>query len=212
MEAKQIDQVEHATTTDGNGRDNPDKGADSMSVKEAAALFGVSERTVQRYVRKLGLRVEHVYTIRGRQLRLDQDALDRIAGYLSERLAAIPSPVAERRQGVAGVSDSENGAETRVPSNGAPGVGQGGGQGVALPALPNAALAQLRDTIRAAVVDGMTDALQRHQLAQDGGAGDRSRTALRWLEGAAYAVLIAVLSGCGWAAWSILQRAQDLVR
>ena len=165
MDQLTLDQMEHATTTDGNGRDNPDKGADSMSVKEAAALFGVSERTVQRYVRKLSLPVEHVYTIRGRQLQLNQDALDRIAGYLSERLAAIPSPAAEQRQAVARVSDSENGAETRVPSNGQPGVGQGVRQGVE----QDRALAPLGEGIsakdlRALLVDAFTEALQTAQL------------------------------------------------
>lgn len=176
---------------------------DSLTIADAARILGRSPRTVHRHVRRLGIKVEHVYQLRGRQARIKRADVDRIAQDLADMVSAMMP-----REGA--VSDTGNDAVSG---------GNGHGAGVVsdtappleahLLSLPDAALERLKATLRQAVAQGVLDALreQPHWLP-----APRASRGLQWLQATAYAFLLGILGFCGWAAWSMLERAQDLVR
>ena len=193
--------------------------AEPISLQDAAGRLGISDRSVRRYIQRLGIRPEYTFTVMGRRLRIEPEDLNRIAAELSARCRAGVN--------VGQVADSPSGDPIEGSGQGPAKVSASRPEGAAgLPALPDAALERLGDVIRQAVAQGVQDGLRQAKrlaldagaggtagtAAQDSGAGDTSRKAVRWIEGTAYAVLIAVLSGCGWIGWTLLGRVQDFAR
>ena len=176
---------------------------DSLTIEDAARLLGRSQRTVHRHVKRLGVQVEHVYQLRGRQVRIKRADVDRIAQDLADRVSAMMPKEGAVSDTGNGVAKGGNGHAAGVVSDTAPTSTED------LGALPDAALDQLASTIRQAVAQGVQDGLLD---AQGLLPPPRPSRGLQRLQSVAYVVLVGVLLFCGVAAWSMLQRAQDLVR
>jgi pyruvate/2-oxoglutarate dehydrogenase complex dihydrolipoamide acyltransferase (E2) component len=160
--------------------------AEPISLQDAAAQLGISDRSVRRYIKRLGISPEQVFTQVGRSLRIVQEDIDAIAAELSARCRASAAS--------GQVSASPSDAKNEGSGQGADKVADRWPEGAAsLPALQDAALDQLRDSIRQAVRLGIQDAIQD---APDLLWHQRPSKWLQRLQVATYALLGVTLTVC----------------
>lgn len=162
----------------------------AVPVADAAAKLGISERSLRRYVQRLGIRPEYSFTIFGRSSRISTADVDRIAQDLSAR-------------GRTGAAYGQVSASPKDEGNEGSGHALGqladrGPEGAgSLLALPDAALERLGDVIRGAVAQGVQDGLRLAQAAGYGeGKGAGRGKLARTLQCLAYGLLAVTLAVC----------------